>query len=121
MNRMAELEARRRALLARCEAQRIDLAQRLAALRGEPQHGAAGPGAYTLGDAARRARHPLAWVAALAGLTALGRTRDVLTLLVWMRRALSIAARAAQVLGVISQLRARRSAGARVRTARAGR
>lgn len=113
MNRMPELVARRRALLARCEAQRIDLAQRLAAL-----HGAAGPGAYALGDAARRARHPLAWVAALAGLTALGRTRDVLTLLVWIRGALSIASRAAQVLGLISQLRARRSAGARVRTAR---
>jgi hypothetical protein len=116
VNRMAELVARRRALLARCEAQRIELAQSLAALRGEP-HGA---GAFA-GDAARRARHPLAWVAALAGLTALGRTRDVLTLLVWIRSALSVAARAAQVLGIISQLRTRRSAGARVRTARAGR
>jgi hypothetical protein len=100
MSRMAELQARRRALLALCEAQRSELSQRLAQLHG---------GASADGLSPRPQRHPLAWVAALAGLTVLGRTRDVLTVLVWIRAALSVATRAAQVLSLVSQIRTRRS------------
>ena len=43
----------------------------------------------------------------------LGRTREVLKLLVWARAALTIAARAAQLLRLIRDLRMRRADAAR--------
>ncbi|MGH8131872.1 MAG: hypothetical protein ACRETP_01355, partial [Steroidobacteraceae bacterium] len=57
------------------------------------------------------ARHPLAWMAALAGLMLLGRTRDVLTLLAWLRTVLSVAAGAARVVRLITRGRAPRAGG----------
>ena len=105
MSRLTELEARRRVLLARCEAQRVELAQRLASL-----HAPGSEGALLAGNAGRAARHPLAWVAALAALTVLGRTRDVLALLAFVRTALTVASRAAQLLSFVADVRARRSA-----------
>jgi hypothetical protein len=109
VTRLAELEARRRTLLARCEAQRAELAQRLMQLhhRSRPATLAAGGGDF--GDLAQPGRHPLAWIAALGALMLLGRTREVLKLLVWARAALSVASRAAQVLRLIRDLRARRA------------
>ena len=85
MTRMAELQARRWMLIARCEAQRAELAQRLAQLHQQ----------------SLPARHPLAWIAALGALMLLGRTREVLKLLMWARVALSVAARVAQLLRLI--------------------
>ncbi|HYM27873.1 MAG TPA: hypothetical protein VET66_06970 [Steroidobacteraceae bacterium] len=105
MSRLAELEMRRAALLARCEVQRVELAQRVGALRTA---GGAGLGAVAGG--ARAAHHPLAWIAALAGMALMGRTRDVLTVLAWVRTALTVGARIAQLLGLINTVRARRSA-----------
>lgn len=111
MSRSAELQARRRTLLARCEIQRVELAARLLELRNEPRRRAqaavAGAGAA---GAALAARHP-GWIAALAALALLGRTREVLTLLVWVRTALSVAARTGQVLRLIGSLRKERAAG----------
>jgi hypothetical protein len=108
VTRLAELEARRRMLLARCEAQRAELAQRMAQLhQSRPATLAAG------GGAALPARHPLAWIAALGALMLLGRTRDVLKLLVWTSTALSLAARVAQLLRLIRDLRLRRTDAAR--------
>ena len=108
MSRLAELEMRRSALLARCEVQRLELAQRVAALHAA---GGAGLGAAVAGGgSARAARHPLAWIGALAGLALMGRTRDVLTVLAWVRTALTVGARVAQLLGLISTVRGRRSA-----------
>ena len=106
---MARLEARRRTLLAQCAAQRDDLAARLSELKQEPlrRAQAAVAGAGTAG-ATFAGRHPL-WIAALAALTVLGRTREVLTLLVWARTALSVATRAAQLLRLIGSLRTRRA------------
>lgn len=115
MSRRAELEARRRVLLERCTAQRSDLAQRFANLRGVGR-GLAGLGAA--GEGERPARHPLAWIATLAALSFFGRTRDVLTVLAWVRTALSIASRAAQVLGMVGEVRARRTARRAARAAR---
>jgi hypothetical protein len=115
VSRLAELEARRAALLARCAAQRAELAQRIAQLHTAPAGLGLG-GAAMAGGAGRASRHPLAWIAALAGLALMGRTRDVLTVLAWLRTALSIASRAAQVFGVVSAFRERRAGSTRRRT-----
>jgi hypothetical protein len=103
MSRMQQLKARRRVLVERCGTERIELAERLAELdpftmlRGS---GSAGAGAL---------RHPLAWAAALAALLFLGRTREVVTFVLWVRSALSVAGRVAQLLRLVTQLRAPRA------------
>jgi hypothetical protein len=97
---MKQLEARRRALLKRCDEQRAELATRLAQLS---------PASLLRGSAdgstAGRLRHPLAWAAALAGLLFLGRTREVLTFVLWIRSALALAGRAAQLVRLLTQPR----------------
>ena len=104
MTRMAELEARRRMLMARCEAQRAELAQRMEQLHQQTPLAALGRA-----GGAQPARHPLAWIAVLAGLMLLGRTGEVLKLLVWARTALAVATRAAQVLRLVRDMRIRRA------------
>jgi len=113
VTRLAELEARRQTLLARCEAQRAELAQRMMQLhrRSRPATLAAGAADGGIGAEMEPGRHPLAWIAALGALMLLGRTREVLKLLVWVRAALSVASRAAQILRLIRDLRARRAGG----------
>ncbi|HET7758229.1 MAG TPA: hypothetical protein VFK87_13315 [Steroidobacteraceae bacterium] len=108
MSRLRELEARRRVLLERCQRQRAELAERVAGLRA---------GVFFGARALPRLRQPLAWAAALAGLMLLGRAREALTLVVWVRTALSLASRATQLLRTIAQLRESRAA----RPARAAR
>lgn len=93
MNRLKELEARRRALLERCDAQRAELGARLADLAPFGVRGVL--------------RNPLTWMAAVAGMLFLGRTRQVLTFTLWLRSALSIAGRAARLVRTLSQLRGR--------------
>jgi hypothetical protein len=104
---MTDLQAQRLALLARCEAQRAELSQMLTQLRenprswlGEARSGEAGPL-----SALKSARHPLAWMAALAGAMAFGRTREVLTAIVWARSALSLVARVTEVVSLATALR----------------
>lgn len=113
MSRMADLEARRLALLIRCEAQRAELSQRMLQLRENPgsllRGGAEGGGGWGVASILRRTRHPLAWVTALAGIALLGRTREVLTALVWARSALSLLARVTEVVGLATALRRTRS------------
>jgi hypothetical protein len=109
VTRTAELEARRRTLLARCEAQRAELAQRMEQLRRRGPAATLAAGAR--GDA--HPRHPLAWIAALAALLLLGRTRQALKFLGWARAALTLAARAAQLLSLIRGLRTRHAGEAR--------
>jgi hypothetical protein len=101
VSRVQQLEARRRVLIARCAAQRVELAERLAELDPLTLLRAVGAGHGTPG-----LRHPLAWAAALAGLLFLGRTREILTFVLWMRSALSLAGRVAQIVRLVTQLRA---------------
>jgi hypothetical protein len=104
MSRLRQLEARRQALLRRAAEQRDELAARLAQLT---------PGAMLRGSgdrsAIRELRHPLAWAAALAGLLFLGRTREVLTFVLWIRSALALAGRAAHLVRLLTRLRAPRA------------
>ena len=74
MTRMAELQARRQALLVRCAEQRLELAQRLAVLRPYQTRATGATGAATQ----YAARHPLAWIAVLGALMLTKRTREVL-------------------------------------------
>ena len=104
MSRLKDLEARRQALVRRADEQRDELASRLAqlspamVLRGAVD-----------GTGLRELRHPLAWAAALAGFLFLGRTREVLTFVLWIRSALALAGRAAQLVRLLTQLRAPRT------------
>jgi hypothetical protein len=104
MSRLKELKARRRRLLQRCDAQRDELAARLGDLT---------PGALLRsavdGSAIARLRHPLAWAAALGGLLLLGRPRELLTFVLWIRSAVSLAGRAAQLVRLFAQPRAPRA------------
>ena len=104
MTRMADLQARRRALLARSAQQRVELAQRLAVLRPHQRRAAGAAGQYA-------SRHPLAWIAVLAGLMLTRRTREVLSLLVFIRSAVALVTRAAQLLRLIGHARAPRAQG----------
>jgi len=110
VKRLSELETRRRALLARCEAQRAEVSWRLAQLSprrwtkawAEGLQGGGGAGVRSQG------RHPLAWAVAAAALLLLRRPREALTMLARARGALSLITRAAQVLSFVGGLRRRR-------------
>jgi len=107
VRRLEELEIRRRALLARCEAQRSELSWRLAQL--SPRRWAqATAGGGVSGGGPAPARHPLAWVVAVAALLLLKRPRDALSLLVRARGALTLITRTAEVVSLVRGLRRRR-------------
>jgi hypothetical protein len=107
VSRLAQLEARRLVLLARCEAQRAELSARAADLTAMPRRWLKGGllGGLAGGAGARPTTHPLAWIAALAGAMLLGRTREVLTFMVWTRSALSLVSRVTQVLALVGAAR----------------
>jgi hypothetical protein len=107
VSRLAQLEARRRVLLARCEAQRAELGERAADLTALPRRWLKGGlfGGSAGGAGVRPSSHPLAWIAALAGAMLLGRTREVLTFMVWTRSALSLVSRVTQVLALLGAVR----------------
>lgn len=100
MSRLKQLEARRRVLLRRSGEQREELAARLAALS---------PAAVLEGSGFSRLGHPLAWAAALAAMLLFGRTRRLLTAVLWMRSVLAFARRAAHVVRLVTQVRAPRA------------
>jgi hypothetical protein len=106
VNRLAELAQRRRVLLARCDAQRIELEWRVEQVRQFPRNWLRARTTGAVGAASLGAgRHPLAWLVAVGGLMLLGRTREVLTLMVWARSALTLVSRATQVLSLLGALR----------------
>jgi hypothetical protein len=109
VSRLTRLQARRAALLVRCAEQRRELAHSFAELRPQMLRPMMPSAAGAGGAAARAARHPIAWLVVLAGLTFLGRTREVLQLLVFMRSAVSLATRAAQLLRSLGSARAARA------------
>ena len=96
MSRLRQLEARRRVLVERCDEQREALAARLGQLS---------PGAMLQGTGVTGAGHPLAWAAALAAMLLFGRTRKVLTAVLWMRSVLAFARRATQLVRLLGQAR----------------
>jgi hypothetical protein len=104
MSRTSELEARRRVLLARCDEQRVELAYRLEQLR--PSTALGGLGSRGPGLAAN---HPLAWVAALAGIVTLFRPKKLLSWMTFATGALSILSRATALMKIFSTLRSLRS------------
>ena len=108
MSRTAELEARRKVLLARCEEQRAELAYRIEQIRPAAQvmnwtQRAPGLG---LGLAAN---HPLAWIAALAGIVTLFRPKRLLSWITFASGAVSILSRATALLKLFATLRSLRS------------
>ena len=101
MSRLHALEARRQDLLLRCEAQRLEIAYRLAQ---------AGPTARL--SALRRrispqaaANHPLTWIAGVIGLLLMVRTRKVLSGVAWISGLIALASRATSLLRIFAQLR----------------
>ena len=109
MKRLAELEARRRELLARCETERAELAWRLGQLGPKRwAQAVAGSAAGAVGALRSQRRHPLAWVVAVAALLLLRRPRDALFLLGRARGAISLVARATEVLALVGALRSKR-------------
>jgi hypothetical protein len=107
VRRLSELEARRRELLAQCDAQRAELSVRLEQLgpRRWAQALAGGAAAGAVGALRSQRRHPLAGVVAVAALLLLRRPREALLLLTRARGALTLVARATEVLGVVAALR----------------
>ncbi|HKT74928.1 MAG TPA: hypothetical protein VJQ47_18720 [Steroidobacteraceae bacterium] len=100
MKRMDELQARRRALLAQCESQRIELAYRIAQLRPGRQMAN-----WTRRAPLTAANHPLAWLAGLAGIFLMLRPRRLMSWLTWTTGAVSLASRATTLLRLLSQVR----------------
>jgi hypothetical protein len=117
MSRRRDLEARRQVLLLRCEQQRAELSQQFARLRSRGLLGLPPLGATRAGPGAGAAQHPLAWVIAIAGLLLLGRTREVLKILVWARMLLGVASRVAQIARFVVSLRPPRAANGRGKVA----
>jgi hypothetical protein len=105
MSRRTDLEARRQVLLLRCDQQRVELSRQFAQLRSAGVLGLGSLGSRSGSAGGDAAHHPLAWVVAIAGLLLLGRTREVLKILVWARTALAVASRVAQVVRFVVSLR----------------
>lgn len=103
MSRMKDLEERRRALLARCEAQRAELAYRLEQMRPRSQLASFSQKAPEMAM-----NHPLAWLAAAAGIITLLRPKRLLSWLTFATGAVSILSRATQLLKVFVALRSLR-------------
>lgn len=72
MRRLRELEARRRTLIARCERQRLEIADRIADLSPTAQLAQ-----WTRRAPASAANHPLAWLMSLATLLVMVRERRI--------------------------------------------
>jgi len=125
VSRLAELRARRRRLLNECERQRNQLAARFSELQAGPLTRAASELFARGPDGQGSLLRPLTWAAALAGLLFLRRPRQLMTVLAWVRMAVSLASRASLALRLLGQLRSlgggRGGGGARVRTPRARR
>lgn len=100
-SRLDSLEARRQALLRKCEEQRLELAYRVAQIKPAAQLTA-----WTKRSASGKGKSPLVWVGAIAGLAMMLRRRRVLSKVGWATGLIALATRATTVLRVIAQLRA---------------
>jgi hypothetical protein len=104
-SRIDALEARRRALLSRCEEQRLELAYRLAQITPKAALTALG---RRSGKSA--GKNPLAWLAGVAGLLVMlrrrGRSTPGLGGVGLIAGLVALASRATTILRVLAQLRA---------------
>jgi hypothetical protein len=100
---MQELEERRRGLLSKCEEQRAELAYRLEQIRPSAQIAS-----FTQRAPGMAMNHPLAWLAAVAGIVTLLRPKRLLSWLTFATGVVSIASRATQLLKVFVALRSLR-------------
>jgi len=101
-HRIHELQARRQALLQRCEEQRLELAYRVARIKPVAQLAAWS----RRGAAQGTGSHPLAWIAGLASLLLMFRRRKLVRSVGWLTGLLTLASRASTILRIIAQLRA---------------
>jgi hypothetical protein len=106
VSRLADLRARRRRLLNECERQRNELSARFSQLQAGPLSTAASELFSRGPDGQGTLLRPLTWALALAGLLFLRRPRQVMTVLAWVRAAVSLASRASLGLRLLGQLRA---------------
>ena len=100
---MKDLEERRRALLARCEGQRAEVAYRLEQMRPRAQLANFSHNAPQMAM-----NHPLAWLAAVAGIITLLKPKRLLSWLTFATGVVSILSRATQLLKVFVALRSLR-------------
>ena len=100
-SRLDSLEARRRALLNKCEEQRLELAYRVAQIKPAAQLTA-----WTRRSGGGAGTSPLTWVAGLAGLLMLLRRRRVVSGVGWIAGLIALASRATTILRLLAQLRA---------------
>lgn len=101
-SRLDTLEARRQALLNKCEEQRLELAFRVAQIKP-----AAHLSAWTKQSAKGVGKSPAVWIAGLAGvLMMLMRRRRLLTSVGWATGLLALASRASSLLRLVAQVRA---------------
>jgi hypothetical protein len=105
MNRIQELEARRRALLARIDEQRAEIVYRFEQIRPATQVANWAGG----GASGTAASHPLAWLAGLAGLVVMLRPRKLLSWVTFASGVLSLVSRAGTILRMLATLRALRA------------
>jgi hypothetical protein len=103
--RIDALEARRRALLSRCEEQRLELAYRLAQITPK-----AALTAWGRRSGKSAGKNPLAWIAGVAGLLVMlrrrGRSTSGLGGVGLITGLVALASRATTILRVLAQLRA---------------
>ena len=101
MSRLTKLEARRLALLNRCEEQRLELAYQIAQLKPKEQLAA-----WTRRSAGGSGKNALPWIAGALGLLWMLRRRSLLTGVGWLTGLVALASRATTILRVVGQLRA---------------
>jgi hypothetical protein len=107
MSRVGELERRRRALLARCDEQRGELAYRLAQVRPAQQLSAFTGRAPGMG-LGLALNNPVALIAAIAGAVALFRPKRMLGLLSFATGAMGLMSRATAIWKVFQSLKSLR-------------
>ena len=103
-SRIAELEHRRRNLLARIEIQREELAW-----RAEQLHSHSQVASWMRRAPQSAANHPLAWLAGLVSILMIVKPRRLLSWLPWLAGGLSLVSKLTRVLRLISELRGLRS------------
>ena len=100
MRRLHELEARRRALIARCEQQRLEIAYRLAELSPAAQLSQ-----WTRRAPTSAASHPFAWLVSLATLLVMMRERRLVGWIGKVSAGVALLSRARAIVKLLRQIR----------------